>query len=251
MALSLLFISALPLPRRSLPRPPTATTHGRVLLPCCKLTNDDPNKRTLQGSNPFTPPETLPGPPSPPSPPKPLWHRVLYDDAFDDLRTFALAFSVALLVRSTLLEPRYIPSLSMYPTFDIGDQFLVDKLAPRLHHLDTNDVVVFEPPPALQERGYKKSDAFIKRVIAQPGDMVTVRDGVLTVNGVEREEPFINERPNYSWGPATVPEGMVMVLGDNRNNSYDSHIWGFLPQSNIIGKAMVRYWPPARFGTIF
>lgn len=182
---------------------------------------------------------------------KPWFKRVLEDDQFDDLRTFTLAFVLALLVRGTLVEPRYIPSLSMYPTFDIGDQFLVDKLSRRFHAAEANDIVVFEPPTALRERGYKKSDAFIKRVIARAGDNVFIHDGIVEVNGVPRKEDFINERPNYRWGPAAVPDGFVMVLGDNRNNSYDSHIWGFLPEGNIIGRALVRYWPPARFGTIF
>ena len=191
-------------------------------------------------------------PPSPPpTPPSPWYKRLLYDDQFDDVRTFTIAFLLALFVRSTIIEPRYIPSLSMYPTFDIGDQFLVDKLTPHFQPPHANQIVVFSPPPPLIERGYNRSDAFIKRLIATEGDTVEIKDGSVFVNGERRDEQFVNESPKYSWGPATVPAGMVMVLGDNRNNSYDSHIWGFLPTNNIIGKAVVRYWPPARFGTIF
>lgn len=173
------------------------------------------------------------------------------DDQFDDLRTFTLAFAVALLIRGFIVEPRYIPSLSMFPTFEIGDQFLVDKVSKYVRESETGDIVVFEPPQALRERGYRKKDAFIKRVIARGGDTVTITQGKLVVNGEAREEPFVNEDPNYEWGPGEVPQGFVMVLGDNRNNSYDSHIWGFLPEKNIIGKALVRYWPPSRIGASF
>lgn len=182
---------------------------------------------------------------------KPWYKRLLEDDQFDDVRTFTFAFLVALFVRSTIIEPRYIPSLSMYPTFDVGDQFLVDKLSRVVRPPHENDIVVFEPPTVLRERGYKKSDAFIKRVIAVGGDRVYIHNGRVEVNGAPREESFVNENPNYEWGPSTVPEGYVMVLGDNRNNSYDSHVWGFLPEHNIIGRALVRYWPPTRFGTTF
>lgn len=176
---------------------------------------------------------------------------MLHDDQFDDLRTFSVAFVVALLVRAVVIEPRYIPSLSMFPTFDVGDQFLVDKVSKYVRKAESGDIVVFEPPEVLQERGYRKKDAFIKRVVAKGGDTVLIKDGKLWVNGHKREEPFVKENPNYEWGPDTVPNGFVMVLGDNRNNSFDSHIWGFLPQDNIIGRAVVRYWPPSRFGASF
>lgn len=182
---------------------------------------------------------------------KPFWKKVLEDDRFDDLRTFTLAFSIAILFRFFVVEPRYIPSLSMYPTFDVGDQFLVDKISRIARSPTDDDIVVFQPPPALREKGYRKSDAFIKRIIARAGETVHVHDGIVEVNGVIRKEPFINESPHYNWGPGVVPDGHVMVLGDNRNNSYDSHIWGFLPEENIIGRAWFRYWPPSRFGTIF
>lgn len=182
---------------------------------------------------------------------RPWWKRVLQDDQFDDLRTFTTAFVLALLVRGLVVEPRYIPSLSMYPTFDVGDQFLVDKVSKYVREPQADDIVVFEPPLALQERGYRKKDAFIKRVVARGGDTVHIHDGRVDVNGQVRTEPFINDTPNYEWGPSIVPEGYVMVLGDNRNNSYDSHIWGFLPEQNIIGRAALRYWPPARFGSSF
>lgn len=223
-----------------------------IIIPCMNVPNDKSDEQPSQ--TPFPPvssPSNAPEKPESSTPHRAWWQRVLYDESYDDLRTFGIAFAMALLVRGTLIEPRYIPSLSMYPTFDIGDQFLVDKVSRHVRDAHADDIIVFEPPQALRDRGYRKNDAFIKRVIARGGDVVRIADGHVTVNDDIRKEPFVNENPSYTWGPAIVPEGYVMVLGDNRNNSYDSHIWGFLPEGNIIGRALFRYWPPARFGTIF
>jgi signal peptidase I len=180
---------------------------------------------------------------------KPLWRRLVEDAEYDDLRTFVVAFAVALAFRALVIEPRYIPSQSMVPTFQVGDQLLVEKVSKYLRPFVPGDVVVFLPPNALVERGYAKNDAFIKRVVAAEGDTISISRGRVTLNGVVQPEPFIAAEPNYEWGPESVPPGFVMVLGDNRNNSYDSHMWGFLPTSNIIGRAIVRYWPPARIGS--
>lgn len=208
--------------------------------------SDDSSKTTE-----IFPPTSSDSIPPPSNEKRPIWKRILEDDQFDDLRTFTIAFIAAILFRTFIVEPRYIPSLSMYPTFDVGDQFLVDKISRIARAPTDDDIIVFQPPPALREKGYRKKDAFIKRIIARAGETVHVHDGIVEVNGVIRKEPFINESPLYNWGPGVVPEGHVMVLGDNRNNSYDSHIWGFLPEENIIGRAWFRYWPPSRFGTVF
>lgn len=181
---------------------------------------------------------------------KPVWRRVLEDDEFEDLRYFGVSFAIALVFRALVLEPRFIPSESMVPTFEVGDQLLVEKVSKWIRPARPGDIVVFQPPPALTQRGYASTDAFIKRVVGGEGDTVRVRDGHIERNGVVVDEAYIAEGPKYEWGPATVPPGYVMVLGDNRNNSYDSHIWGFLPKSNIIGRAIVRYWPFARVGSV-
>mmetsp|Transcript_3475 Transcript_3475/g.6524 ORF Transcript_3475/g.6524 Transcript_3475/m.6524 type:complete len:281 (-) Transcript_3475:1533-2375(-) len=176
--------------------------------------------------------------------------RFMKDPKWDDFRTFTASFAVALFVRFFVMEPRFIPSTSMFPTFDIGDQLLVEKVSNLVKAPEVGDVVVFKAPDALVERGFTPSDVFIKRVVGAEGDKVFIKDGEVFVNGIRQDETFTAERPNYEWGPATVPSGSVMVLGDNRNNSFDSHLWGFLPRRNIIGKAVLRYWPLTRVGFI-
>ena len=88
----------------------------------------------------------------------------------------------------------------------------------------------------------------IKRLVATAGDRVAVRRGRLFVNGEAVDEPFLSEPPAYTLDEVTVPPGTVFVLGDNRNQSLDSHVWGFLPEESIAGRAIFRYWPPARIG---
>lgn len=253
-AVSLAFIST-PCPALRFAAPPRLTPRRPPRRRTPSLSLDADEQAASTPFPPSAPADESPKPPSPPEletpAPRSWFSRVLNDDQFDDLRTFTMAFAFALLVRGFVVEPRYIPSLSMFPTFDIGDQFLVDKVSKYVRSPETGDVVVFEPPQALKERGYRKKDAFIKRIVARGGDVVRITGGEVYVNDLRREEPFIKEHPNYEWGPGEVPAGFVMVLGDNRNNSYDSHIWGFLPEENIIGKAMVRYWPPARVGSSF
>jgi signal peptidase I len=178
------------------------------------------------------------------------------DEGRDDIKTYFISLFVALLLRFTIIEPRYIPSLSMYPTFDVGDQLAVEKVTKLIKPLYRNEVVVFKPPQAFRdvmENQYGASpsrakEALIKRVVAIEGDTVEVKGGKLLVNGVEQNEPFTAEQAEYQFGPVLVPPGNVLVLGDNRNHSLDGHIWGFLPKENVIGRAVFVYWPPWRLG---
>jgi signal peptidase I len=105
------------------------------------------------------------------------------------------------------------------------------------------DVIVFRAPT-------DPSRDFIKRVIGLPGDTVEVRGGVVYVNGTALDEPYISSKPDYTYAKQTVPNGQYFVLGDNRNNSSDSHVWGFVPEDNIIGQAMFRYWPLHNLGGV-
>lgn len=168
------------------------------------------------------------------------------------LREFIPAFAFFLSIRLLIVEPRYIPSLSMYPTFDINDQLAVEKVTKWAHPPERLDVVVFDPPARYWELSARKPDgeALIKRVIGVEGDTIEVREGRVYLNGVMQDEPFTQEPAEYTLPPLKVPKGKVFVLGDNRNQSFDSHFWGFLPVENVIGRAIVRYWPLNKIGTV-
>jgi signal peptidase I len=133
-----------------------------------------------------------------------------------------------------------VQSISMQPTLFERDFVLVNKLAYRVGDLDRRDVVVFQPPIDAEKEPY------IKRIIGLPGDTVRVMNGVVYINNLPLQEAYEAAPPNYN-GEWKVPQGRVFVLGDNRNNSSDSHLWGMVPVDNIIGKAVVVYWPFAHW----
>ena len=156
---------------------------------------------------------------------------------------------LALVLRWAVLEPRWIPSGSMLPALQLQDRVLVEKLRARLHRpIPIGTVVVFHPPAALLAAGYDPKAALIKRVVAQAGDAVEVRDGVLWRNGSKAAIDWSAEPMDYQLEPLTVPPDHLLVLGDNRNASLDSHLLGPLPQRALIGTAVLRYWPLNRFG---
>ncbi|GFH52045.1 hypothetical protein CTEN210_08521 [Chaetoceros tenuissimus] len=178
------------------------------------------------------------------------------EEGQEDVKTYTISLAIALILRLTIIEPRYIPSLSMYPTFDVGDQLAVEKVTKRIRPFNRNEVVVFNPPQTFRDimvnnyggSNKKTKEALIKRIVAVEGDDVQVRGGKLYINGEKQDEPFTAEDAAYDFGPVTVPAGNVLVLGDNRNHSLDGHIWGFLPKENVIGRAVFIYWPPWRVG---
>lgn len=165
----------------------------------------------------------------------------------EGLQTLGLSIILALGIRTFVAEARYIPSGSMEPTLEVNDRLVVEKVSYRFNLPERGDIVVFLPPDSLFPQGERR-DAFIKRVIGLPGDEVAIADGTVFVNGEPLEEDYIKAEPEYTWGPEVVPGESYLVLGDNRNSSYDSHSWGFVPEENIIGKAVVRFWPPSRIG---
>ena len=119
-----------------------------------------------------------------------------------------------------------------------------------------NQIFALLATPLLSQRLLRRYDHFIKRVIGLPGDRIEVKDGKVYINGKVISEKYLDEAPNYNWSSTAltpdgiVPKGHYLILGDNRNNSYDSHYWGFVPQDKIIGKAVVRFWPIDRIGSL-
>jgi len=138
----------------------------------------------------------------------------------------------------------------MEPTLLINDRLIVEKMSYRFNEPKRGDVVVFNVTDKLREENFQANEAFIKRIIGLPGDEVMVKNGKVIVNNEMLKENYIKEKPDYNFGPVTVPENQYLVLGDNRNNSYDSHYWGFVPREKFIGRASLRFWPPQRVGLI-
>ena len=143
----------------------------------------------------------------------------------------------------------YIPSTSMQPTLKVNDRLLVDKLAYHSHQPQRGDIIVFNPTDTLRQQNL--NSPFIQRVVGLPGEKIEVKDGKVYINDQSLVEHYIAEPPEYKFGPVTVPAYSYFVLGDNRNNSYDSHLWGFVPQSLIIGKATNRFWPVDDLGSLY
>jgi signal peptidase I len=131
---------------------------------------------------------------------------------------------------------------SMVPTFMNGEFVIVDKISYRFSSPSRGDVVVFHYPRDPQQE-------YIKRIIGLPGDHVAVGGGVVYVNGQALDEPYIADPPNYTM-EMDIPQGQYFVLGDNRNNSSDSHNWGTVPANFLIGKAVFVYWPLTEAGVV-
>lgn len=170
--------------------------------------------------------------------------------------------------RPYLIEAYYVPSGSMEHTIEIGDRILANKLVHRLRPPLRSEIIMFESPKWVSPG--EKPTIFVKRVVGIAGDRLRVHNGRLYRNGKPVDEPYTLSAPDYEWpdgaadgAEVTVPEGHVVVFGDNRNNSNDSHAWErtsedgrkvekapFLPESSIRGKLAFRFWPPDRFGTV-
>lgn len=159
---------------------------------------------------------------------------VLRTALIEIIQTLLLALVLYFAIDAVFARVRVI-NISMQPTFYEGDVLLVNKLAYKLGKVHTGDVVIFHNPNFLEED-------YIKRLIGKPGDIVKADGGLIYINGIPLDEPYISQPPYY-LGEWVVPADAVFVLGDNRNSSSDSHSWGFVPLEDLVGKALVVYWP--------
>ncbi len=164
---------------------------------------------------------------------------------FDWGKTIVLSIVIALVIRVTIVGAYYVPTGSMKPTIGIGDRLLGCKFLYWFTEPAAGDIVVFKPP----EAAHTDVPRFVKRVVATEGDVVEIKDGALYINETRRDEPYAAS-PFYRLLPIHVPKGQLFVLGDNRNNSADGHIWGFLPKENVEAKIVFRFWPLTRIGTL-
>jgi len=155
--------------------------------------------------------------------------------ALDIIETLVLAVILFLAINAMSARVR-VDGFSMRPTLEDGEFVLVSKMSYYFRDVERGDIIVFHFPMNPEEE-------LIKRVIGLPGDSVSVHSGVVSVNGQVLNEPYISSAPAYS-GDWQVLDGQLFVLGDNRNNSNDSKDWGLLPFDQIVGKAVLIYWPP-------
>ncbi|WP_241243130.1 signal peptidase I [Paenibacillus whitsoniae] len=159
--------------------------------------------------------------------------------------SIAFAILLALVINTYVAQAMTVPTGSMLPTIQLKDEIIVEKMKP-LTDFEFGDIVVFWPPL----EGNK--DRYVKRLIGLPGDTIEIRNGTLYRNGQAVDEPYVKDKMTYTFGPIAVPAGNYFFLGDNRNDSYDAHLWPtpFVPEKDIIGKAVFRLFPLNHLGTI-
>lgn len=156
----------------------------------------------------------------------------------------AAAFVIAMLVQAFLFKPFTVHQVSMQLTLIEGDRILINRVIYHFRDPKSGEVIVFHSPVT-------KGEDLVKRVVAVAGDSVAVHDGALYVNGAKKDEPYLKEQ-NFSgeFRETIIPDGQVFVMGDNRNNSGDSRIFGPIDKDSIIGEAFVIYWPLGHWGGV-
>ncbi|MEF2248410.1 signal peptidase I [Paenibacillus sp. IITD108] len=146
---------------------------------------------------------------------------------------FLIAIVASFTIKTFVAEAMVVPTGSMLPTIQINDRLIVEKI---MDDYQFGDIVVFYPP--IPE---KVNERYVKRLIGIPGDLIEIKNGVLIRNGVKVSETYLNEPIRYEFGPITVPENKYFFLGDNRNESLDSHSWTtpFVDKERLIGKVVL------------
>ncbi|MDG5473438.1 signal peptidase I [Jeotgalibacillus sp. ET6] len=169
-------------------------------------------------------------------------------EGFEWIKALAVGIIIVLIVRVFLFSNYVVEGVSMQPTLEDGNKLVVNKIGYQLGELERFDVIVFHA---------SEDEDYVKRVIGLPGDEVSYVDDQLYINGEAYDEPYLDEfreqgsderlTGNFTLEELTdeteVPEGMIFVLGDNRKESLDSRIFGFVEQDTVVGKVNLRYWP--------
>ena len=150
---------------------------------------------------------------------------------------------IIFLAAQAMMQSVKVVGASMEPSLHNGQYLVVSKAAYWFHPPRRGDIIVFHSTQ-------NQDQDIIKRVIATPGETVEIREGKVYINGSPLDEPYIAEEPYYNLPPQDVPEDSYFVLGDNRNHSSDSHVWGVVPEGNIVGKAWICYWPPSEWQSV-
>jgi signal peptidase I len=172
------------------------------------------------------------------------------------VETLALTLIIFVVIQNFIAQPYKVQQSSMERTLMQEQYVLVDKLTPRWAAYERGDIIVFAPPDSWASA---ERDPFIKRVIGLPGDRVELEDGLVLVNGVELDEPYLFVRrgepeptePSFNGGTTwLVPDGALFVMGDHRAASADSREFGPIDVSTVLGRALLRYWPFDAFGPI-
>ncbi len=160
-----------------------------------------------------------------------------------DIITTILASIIIFVILQITVGSFKVYGLCMLPNIENGEYIMVNKASYLFKQPERGEVVIFHSP--------RNSDSdLIKRIIGIPGDTIEIKNGKVFINDSPLIEPYILEQPNYELSRQVIPPDRYFVLGDNRNNSADSHTGWLMPEENIVGKAWISYWPPPTLGTI-
>lgn len=183
-------------------------------------------------------------------------------------KTASLSVLLAFGIHTFVAEARWIPSGSMEPTLQVNDRLIIDKVTYQIRDPQRGDIIVFQPPQILRQQQNDQGESFykdtlIKRVIGVPGDRLELKEGDVYRNGVRIQESYVAHDAKTSVQicaeplaqsflalPQVVPPDHYLVLGDNRLNSNDGRCWGLVPRSDLLGRAVFRYWPVNRIGQL-
>ena len=175
----------------------------------------------------------------------------IIDSAIEIATTVALAVILYFVIQTFVVQTFRVEQESMLDTLQPDQHLLIDKLTPRFDDYSRGDIVVFHPPADWALENAPDGTPFIKRVIGEPGDVVAIKDGAVYVNGVKLDEPYVHYPIDVGqWDEITVPAGNLIVMGDHRDASVDSRVFGPVPIENIIGRAVLRFWPLSTLGIV-